>query len=106
MLVVGEAVCSIDPARCCIVNSCWGADDRYFARERFEHREAEAFALGGDDDRIGSVDPKRNLLRVYRAEREKLGAAAGANRLCAVETLAGARRVGWEEQVAPVQNSS
>ena len=62
-------------------------DHRETAGERFEHREAEALALGRDDDRIGSVDPKRNLLRVYRAERQQLGAAAGGNRLGAVDTF-------------------
>ena len=38
ILVVGKAVCSINPARCRLVDSGWRADERYFAGQRFKHR--------------------------------------------------------------------
>lgn len=84
------------------MDSGWRADERYFAGQRFQHREAEPFTLRRHDDRIGSVNPERNLLRFDSTERQQLGVAAGGNRLRAIEALLGPRRVGREEQIAPV----
>ena len=76
-------------------------EHRHVARQRLQHRQAEALRLRGHQHGVGRVHPQRHLLGGDAAEgvqaaEPQTGRAASAAR--AVVALAGARGVGGEQQ--------
>ena len=79
-----------------------GGEDRHVAGERLDRGEAEALVVGGDEDRVGGVDPERHLVGLDRAAGEQLRVAGRGQLGGAVVALLRAGGVGGEEQVAAV----
>jgi glutamate racemase len=76
-----------------------GGEHRHIARERLEHGQPEALALGGHDDGARRVDEQRHPLGGDPAEREQLDADGTRQRQCAVVALLDASGIGRKQQV-------
>ena len=88
---------ALDPGQRDRVGADRRPERRHPARRRLDHREPHALVLRGHDDRVGGVDPVRDLLRGHAAEREQRHVARRLAR--AVEALQRPRRLVREQQV-------
>ena len=68
--------CRRSPSSACGCDPDRGGEHRHVAGQRLEHGQPEALALGGDEHRVGGVDPQRDLRRA----RRRAASAAGRRR--------------------------